>query len=615
MVTSKLRRAKKDYYFNKFDSIRDNSKDTWKLINTILGKKKSKFNDAQSFSYNDTVINDPIEIAEKFNEYFVKIGSNISKNVNDVNPNDFRSYMKQKASHTIFFKPATQKEILDIGKSLKAGKSSGFDDISPNVVKYVLSYIVEPILHVCNSSLSTGVVPTQMKISKVTPVFKKSDPSLFTNYRPISILPCFSKILEKIVFTRLYNFLMRHNSLYESQYGFRHNFSTDMAVIEIQDRIIKELNSGKEVIAVFMDLSKAFDALSHEILLQKLQYYGVRGICLDWFRSYLSNRKQFTVYNYNNSQLRDIDTGVPQGSILGPLLFLIYINDIVNSCNDPHFILYADDTSLLASHKDMNVLIETLNENLAKITKWFKCNKLSLNVSKTQCILFKRGGMQYDMDNISLQIDMNPLEFYESVQFLGVTLNSKLSWNDHINSVCLKVSRFIGIMNRLKYELPSYILFALYNAYILSYLSYCNSIWGNTYSSHINTLILLQKKAIRICSKADYLAPTSKLFKSLNTLKLEDINKLQIGSLMQRYHVNTLSPYLMNMFIVNSNIHDHYTRSSNKFHRWSYLNDKSKYSLRHTGPVLWNDLNLKLFNTQFNNIFKRQYKRILISSY
>ena len=223
--------------------------------------------------------------------------------------------------------------------------------------------------------------------------------------------------------------------------------------------------------------------------------------------------------------------------------------------------------------------------------------------------------MQYDMDNISLQIDMNPLEFYESVQFLGVTLNRKLSWNDHINSVCLKVSRFIGIMNRLKYELPSYILFALYNAYILSYLSYCNSIWGNTYSSHINTLILLQKKAIRICSKADYLAPTSKLFKSLNTLKLEDINKLQIGSLMQRYHVNTLSPYLMNMFIVNSNIHDHYTRSSNKFHRWSYLNDKSKYSLRHTGPVLWNDLNLKLFNTQFNNSFKRQYKRILISSY
>ena len=159
-------------------------------------------------------------------------------------------------------------------------------------------------------------------------------------------------------------------------------------IIEIQDRIIKELNSGKEVIAVFMDLSKAFDALSHEILLQKLQYYGVRGICLDWFRSYLSNRKQFTVYNYNNSQLRDIDTGVPQGSILGPLLFIIYINDIVNSCNDPHLILYADDTSLLASHKDMNVLIETLNENLAKITKWFKCNKLSLNVSKTQCILF-----------------------------------------------------------------------------------------------------------------------------------------------------------------------------------------------------------------------------------
>ena len=180
-----------------------------------------------------------------------------------------------------------------------------------------------------------------------------------------------------------------------------------MAIIELQDRIIRELNNGKEVLAVFMDLSKAFDTLSHEILLPKLPYCGVRGVCYDWFVSYLSNRQQFTVYDSLNSSFRTINTGVPQGSILGPLLFLIYINDIVNSCQEPcqepNFILYADDTSLLASHNNLNVLIESTNKNLAEVSKWFMCNKLSLNVSKTQCVLFKRVGVQYKLENITLK--------------------------------------------------------------------------------------------------------------------------------------------------------------------------------------------------------------------
>ena len=614
-VTSSLRRAKKDYYFKKFDSIKHNSKLTWKLINTVLGKQKVTPNREQIFTHNDAVINNPSEIAESFNEYFVQIGSNISSSLGNINDKEFHTFMNKPISYTLFFKPATKEEILSIGKSLKSGKSSGFDDISPTVVKHVLPSIAEPFIHICNSSLSTGIVPSKMKISKVTPVFKKDDPRLFTNYRPISILPCFSKLLEKLVFIRLYNFLLKHNLLHDSQYGFRQNFSTDMAIIELQDRIIRELNNGKEVLAVFMDLSKAFDALSHEILLQKLPYYGVRGVCYNWFVSYLSNRQQFTVYDSQNSSLSTTNTGVPQGSILGPLLFLIYINDIVNSCQEPNFILYADDTSLLASHNNLNALIESTNKNLAQVSKWFKCNKLSLNVSKTQCVLFKRVGVQYKLENLTLKIDTIPLKFHDSVQFLGVVLNSKLSWNDHISSVCVRVSRFIGILSRLKYELPCNILFTLYNAYILSYLSYCNSIWGNTYSCHLEQLFLLQKKAIRICTKSDYRAHTTKLFNSLHTLKLQDLNKLQIGSLMQRYHTKTLSPYLMNMFTVNSNIHSHNTRSSNRFHRWNYSNDKSKYSIRHTGPALWNNLDLRNFNTQFNNTFKRKYKNFMINKY
>lgn len=618
MVTTRLRRAKRDYYFKKFDSVKNNSKKTWTLINEILGKQKSAVEEGKSFCHNGSYISNPDDIAENFNEYFVNIGSNIANCIaEDENAIDtFNAYMGQPSPHILFFKPVTKEEIIDIVKSnLKSGKSCGFDEIDSIVVKHILPFIVEPLLYICNSSLRTGCVPSKMKISKVVPIFKKDDPSLFTNYRPISILPCFSKILEKLVFNRLYDYLLQHNFLYDSQYGFRQNYSTDMAVIEIHDRIVKELNEGKSVIGVFMDLSKAFDSLSHDILLQKMQHYGIKGLSLKWFQSYLLHRQQFTVYNSHNSSFGNINTGVPQGSILGPLLFLIYINDIVNSCHECDCILYADDTSLLASHNDIEALVESLNTSLAHISAWFKCNKLSLNTSKTQCVLFKKGGVQFNVDDILLKIDAVPLKFYDSVKFLGVVLNSSLSWKDHIDLVRLKISRFIGILSRLKYELPSNILFLLYNAYVLSHLSYCNSIWGNTYSSHLHKLIMLQKKAIRVCTKSEYTASTSTLFKLLYTLKLQDINKIQIASFMQRFHSQTLSPYLMNMFVKNRNIHNYNTRSCNHFHRWTYLNNKSKYSLRHTGPILWNSLNLSNFNIQFNNSFKRQYKKYLIGNY
>ena len=312
-----------------------------------------------------------------------------------------------------------------------------------------------------------------------------------------------------------------------------------------------------------------------------------------------------------------ISTGVAQGSILGPLLFLLYINDIVNVCSDCRFILYAYDSTVLASHKDINVLICNLNRSLAQISSWFKTNELFLNISKTQCIRFKRKGVQQEIGNMSVKIDSDSLLFYDSVNFLGVTLTSTLSWKEHINSVCQKVSRFVGILNRLKYELPKSISFILYNSHVLSHLTYCNSIWGNIYSSHLQKLIVLQKKAIRICTGSTYRAPTSELFKPLKTLKLIDINKMQIASLMQRYHSQSLPPYFMNMFMINADVHTHYNRSCyHQIHRWSFSNDRSKYSLRYTGPVLWKDLNVNhVFNVQFHNIFKKQYKKILLSLY
>ena len=229
-------------------------------------------------------------------------------------------------------------------------------------------------------------------------------------------------------------------------------------------------------------------------------------------------------------------------------------------------------------------------------------------MDKTQYIYFHRKCSQVPR-NLEVILNNIPSRRCNSVNFLGVTLSDTLNWHEHISFVCLKISRYIGILNRLKFVLPVNTLFNIYNAFILSTLSYCNSVWANTYPSHLDKLIKLQKKAIRICTNSHYMSHSSPLFKRLRTLKLHDVNNLQIASIMQRYNTNTLPRYLMDMFYLNLKIHNYSTRNANKFHRWVYSNDISKYSLRHSGPIIWNILTAKNFNIAFNNTFRRQYKR------
>ena len=241
-----------------------------------------------------------------------------------------------------------------------------------------------------------------------------------------------------------------------------------------------------------MDLSKAFDTIDHNILIYKLRAYGVRGNAISWFEDYLRNRCQFVAYKSNTSQTSMVKCGVPQGSILGPLLFLICVNDIINSAPLLTYILFADDTNILYSHKNLNTLITTLNLELVKLSRWFKCNKLSLNISKTNCMYFKNIHSQNVFRN-NILIDGLPLIEKESTKFLGVTIDSNLTWNNHINNVRTSASRGVGILNKLKYFLPQKSLYMLYNSLIFPYLSYCNLAWGNSTKTRIKSLFLLQK--------------------------------------------------------------------------------------------------------------------------
>ena len=325
------------------------------------------------------------------------------------------------------------------------------------------------------------------QIARVTPIFKSGDNALLTNYRPISVLPCFSKILERIMYNRLYKFLSENNLLYEKQFGFQANHSTDHAIIQLVDEIHNSFNKKAFTLGVFIDLSKAFDTVNHEILINKLKHYGVRNTSLNWFKSYLSSRKQFITYDHENTTIKNITCGVPQGSILGPLLFLLYVNDLYKASDLLNPIMFADDTNLFYSHSNIDTLFKTVNKELNYINEWFKANKLSLNISKTKYTFFhpQRKNDEIPLKLPILQINKTKIDRVECIKFLGVLLDECLTWRKHISCIENKISKNIGILYKSKFLLNQNCLKCIYFSFTHSYLNYANIAWASTHQTKL----------------------------------------------------------------------------------------------------------------------------------
>ena len=461
-INTLLRKTKIKYFQEKFIHLKHDLKSTWKAINLLLNKNSKGGTSAEIFNCEGRKTNDPEEIANAFNNHFADIGPSLARNISQ-SKSSYQKYLKDPNLNSLFFNPTTSAEIENIALSFKNNKSPGLDEISPRVVKSVITHISNHLCYIFNLSLSEGIF---QKLAKVIPVYKNGDKSELGNYRPISILSVFSKILEKIVHKRTMTFLEKYNIIHDSQYGFRPNFSTSLALTDLSNKVTDVFEKNMFGIGVFLDLSKAFDTLNHNILLDKLNFYGIRGVALDWFSSYLRGRSQRTKFQSTLSEPRDITCGVPQGSLLGPLLFIIYVNDICKASDVLSFLMYADDTNIFLSNKQLHSLINTVNHELNEICTWFRANKLSLNTKKCNYIIFTKTKIN---NNYPVKLDNMPIEQVLKTKFLGIYVDDKLSWKHHIHEVENKVARSIGIITKMRSLFPDSVLRSLYCSLILPY--------------------------------------------------------------------------------------------------------------------------------------------------
>ena len=600
---TRIKEQAKDFrYITDFTECSGDSKMTWKKINKILNKSKPK--NKLPTELNGT--KDPKSIANNLNNYFVSKGQKLASKLPKANKSIY-NYLMPRVEEAISEFHIEIDEVANSIKDLKTNKAPGYDHISPKMIKWLAEEIAPLIAKVFNKYLEHGKYPDTFKIAKVTALHKAGDTKNCENYRPISVLPQLNQIFEKLIHSHLTDFFNHNNILTKNQYGFRKGHSTSHGITHLNEKLIENLEKKCVSAVLFIDLKAAFDTINHDILIQKLEHYGVRGSALSLLQSYLVNRKQYVGGEGLDSILMEINIGVPQGSVLGPLLFIIFINDLIN-CTILEAVLFADDAAFLKSHTSLKHLQKIMNDQTKLICEWLIVNKLTINVKKTKYMVFhqKRDAKFKRMvKKFKLNVNNYCIKQVDEFKYLGLNIDNKLNWNKHIDYLCTQVSKGMGILYRFKSKMPTCALKLIYHSLIGSKLRYGVSAWGSGKSTALQKLNLLNNGAVKNLKQ-----PSETLQSAYKRLKLFTINslyKLETAKFIKLFKDGKLPAEFDS--IGEPINHHHQTRIAMQINYQlpHVRTDLGKSSIKFQGIKVWNNLPEQIKN-QNGASFKKQLK-------
>ena len=592
-ISTLIKKKKKDYFVNKLKSSK-NSKEIWNTISNIVPGKKS----------NHCI---PPEMnADSFNDYFSKIGLTLAQQHCDMNI----QWKNPETIHTFKFKSVScdcikkklnklpQKSNLDI---------LGFDT---KLLGMTANLICESLCELINLSLFTGIVPDDWKLARVTPIYKGEGDILDeSNYRPISVIGHIVKLTEGEVKEQLLDYLSTHNLITVDQSAYLKSHSTTTCLHKVIGDWQEFIDDGEMIGACFLDISKCFDSIDHKLLKYKLEKYGIKDNELNWFDSYLRDRTQKVNCNNKLSNKCELSIGVPQGTILGPILFLLYINDLTQFSGQSHCNLFADDALFYVHGKDIDSINLKLQGAIDSVADWYNRNKLTLNVKKSNVMLIHR--KKKTQGNIDVTINNNKLIQVDQVKYLGLHIDSKLQWNIHVNSMCKTITKKLAMMNRTSKIVDKKTLIQIYKSFIMPSFDYVDSVWHGCSKYLEHKLQVLQNRAARIIEQN---------FDFINTRGIELINNLNIQTTVERRNFRTCAMifkcihgkvpnYLSDQIIMACDIHAYGTRQAESMNLYvkPAKSDCLRRSLFHNGSRLWNDLPTVIKESGNIDSFKRNY--------
>lgn len=607
-VSREIQLTKNQYYHKEFKKCEKNPFKMWQLINNLSNNKMKDNGYPKKLLISECIISDDKAICESFNTFFATIGPKLANQI----PKQYHSiqlaasstskHSTQKLAH---IDPTNIEEVRKIIKSLKTNTSSGIDGVNAKLIKYIDSLVAENFTACINKCLQEGYFPNSLKMAKVSPIFKSGNRLDPGNYRPISVLPVFSKVFEKILHNRLSSHLTNIDFLSSKQYGFRPQSSTLSACIDLVTNIKVNIDKKKIALGIFIDLKKAFDTVSHQKLLTKLHDIGVTDVAQNIFASYLTNRYQIVKIAKIQSDPQPITYGVPQGSILGPLLFLVYIDSIQHIGLKGDITLYADDTCLFYFDQSVDKIIEQAQQDLNILNTWLKSNLLTINIAKTNYIVFAAKNKIIGDFN-QLTINDEPIQRVNQEKYLGLILDQQLTWKPHIDKIRAKVTSLTGALRGIVKCLPYKVRLTIYNSLAKSQLQYLIEIWGSAAKSHLNKLQTAQNKLIRILFGYKRLTSTVKIYKETKLMNLSQLHKYNTCILIRKIITKDIRSNIT--FSKRSQIQKRITRQANHLILIKHRTNYGKKCITNEGAQHYNKIPDYIKDSKTITTFKNKLK-------